>query len=74
MMTFLATKWAVLSVKKYALANMRLHIAFSCSGELASTVAERATGVGNLNRTPSAAKRAIFYVRLIHTDLSLKIL
>ena len=50
-MAFLATQWAVLSVEKHALAYVRLHVTFSSLAEFASTVAKRATGISQFDRT-----------------------
>jgi len=37
-MATLAAQWAVLSVKKHALADMRLHVAFGSPGEFTCAV------------------------------------
>lgn len=69
MMAFLAANRAVFPVKKYALADVDLHIAFRCLAGFTSTVAERALRLGYLDNPLSSTYLTVF--RLHHTRYSI---
>ena len=65
-MAALAAKRTILTVQKHALADVRLHIAFSRLGKFASTVTERTIRVGDFNQTPARTNWAFLEVGLSH--------
>lgn len=66
MVAFLAAERAILSVEKYALADMRLHVALGGRGGFTSTIAEGTIRIGNLYQTPARTDRAVLKVGLSH--------
>ena len=60
MMTFLAAQGTVLSVQKYALADVDLHVAVGCLRTLARAVAKGALRVRQLDDSLAGAHRAVF--------------
>lgn len=66
MMATLATQGTILAVQKYALANVRLHIAFSGLGRFSSAVAERAIGISNIYQTSTRTDGTFLNIGLSH--------
>jgi hypothetical protein len=68
-MATLAAQRAVLSVKKHALADVRLHVAFRRSGEFARAVTKGTIRIGNVYRASARTNGAFLNVSLRHLSL-----
>jgi hypothetical protein len=65
-MAFFAAQRAVFPVKKHALANVRLHVAFSGLCKFAGAIAKRAIRIGNFYGALARTNWALLNVGLSH--------